>query len=184
MPFNIFGRTSGAALPAPLATADPDRLKVLDIVEFYLSPCTLPYPPIVIRTLQAEEQSEFTIQLPKPIDPDIESKELYVKFKKDTSGQTVVYMSMQKPSSTVFALRSRDQLFNWPTKLGAESQWGPMAIMVEDSVEGRWLSMAMHSGFGMDFASWRMERCIKEQGLVGPRVAGMFAAGCESFWSQ
>ncbi|KAJ4182592.1 hypothetical protein NW755_010359 [Fusarium falciforme] len=124
MPFNFFRRNSRRtseqeiASLAPLETADPDRLKVLDIVESYLTPIIIPYPAIVFRTFQAEGQSEFTVRLAEPINPDIQAKELYVKFKKDSYGRTVVFMSMQQPSSSMYDLPVPDRLYNWPTYMG------------------------------------------------------------------
>lgn len=194
MPLNFFRRRSSRAseqveaTPAPLETADPDRLKVLDIVESYLTPIIIPYPPIVFRTLQAEGQSEFTIQLPEPINPDIQAKELYVKFKKDFYGRTVVFLSMQQPSSSMYVLPVPGRLYNWKTYMGPNYRWGPITVKVEDSVQGRWLSTAMHASFGGDYVDFRMRQSIMEQGenvaLTGPRPDGVFALGCDRLWSQ
>lgn len=190
MPLNFFKRGSSRAgeHPAPLETADPDRLMVLDIVELYLDPTLLPYPPVVFRTIQAEDRSEFTIQLPKPIKPGIDARKLYVKLRKDTFGQTVAYMSMPEPPSSTYTLPLPDRLYNWPKKLTSAYRRGPITIVVEDSVEGRWLSMAMHVSFGGDYGGWRMKKCMQEQGEkvtdTGPRPDGTFAAGCKGLWSQ
>ncbi|KAM6535553.1 Hypothetical protein NCS54_00428600 [Fusarium falciforme] len=192
MPFNFFRRSSRrtseqeTASPAPLETADLDRLKVLDIVESYLTPIIIPYPAIVFRTFQAEGQSEFTVRLAEPINPDIQAKELYVKFKKDSYGRTVVFMSMQQPSSSMYDLPVPDRLYNWPTYMGPNHRWGPITVKVEDSVQGRWLSMTMHASFGGDYVDFRMRQSIMEQGenvtLTGPRPDGVFALGCAGLW--
>ncbi|KAI8683208.1 hypothetical protein LRP88_04819 [Fusarium phalaenopsidis] len=194
MPLNFFRRRSSRASeqvgapPTPLETADPDRLKVLDIVESYLTPIIIPYPPIVFRTLQAEGQSEFMVQLPKPVNADIKAKELYVKFKKDFYGRTVVFMSMPQPSSSMYDLPVPDRLYDWPTYMGPNYRWGPITVKVEDSVQGRWLSMTMHASFGGDCVDFRMKQSIMEQGenvtLTGPRPDGMFALGCGGLWNQ
>ncbi|KAI8722432.1 hypothetical protein NCS52_00387100 [Fusarium sp. LHS14.1] len=194
MPFNFFSRRSSrpseqvTPLPSPLETADPLRLMVLDIVEYYLTPLIIPYPVIVYRTLQEEEHSEFMVQLPKPINPDIEAKELYVKFKKDSYNRTTVYMSMPKPSKSIYALPVPDRLYNWTTYMGPNYKYGPITVKMEDSVQGQWLSMTMHASFGADCVDFRMRQPIRGQGenvtLTGPRPDGMFAIGCARLWSQ
>ncbi|RSL53834.1 hypothetical protein CEP54_010186 [Fusarium duplospermum] len=192
MPFNFFKRKSTPActdeqVSKPLETADPDRLKVLDIVESYLSPLLIPYPPLVFRDVKSEGETVFTIKLPKPINPGIETKYLYVKFKKDAHGRDVVYMSMPQPTKSTYALPLQDKLYNWPTYMGPNYRYGPITIMVEDSVEGRWLSMTMHASFGALYVDFRMRQSIVEQGgnvtLTGPRSDGMFALGCDGLWS-
>ncbi|UPK90921.1 hypothetical protein LCI18_001856 [Fusarium solani-melongenae] len=184
MPLNFLKRNTS---PVPLGTADPDRLKVLEIVESYLSPIVIPYPPLVFRTIQAKAKSEFTIRPPKPINPDIQSKELYVKFKKNSHGQDVVSLSMQEPSSSTYVLPAPGRLYNWTTYMGPNYLWGPITIKVEDSVQGRWLSTMMHASFGAGFVDFRMGQSMKEQGenvtLTGPRPDGMFALGCDCLWS-
>ncbi|KAI8675339.1 hypothetical protein NCS57_00435000 [Fusarium keratoplasticum] len=194
MPLNFFRRNSRrtseqeTASPAPLETVDQDRLKVLDIVESFLTPIIIPYPPIVFRTLQAEGQEEFTVQLAKPINADIQAKELYVKFKKDSYGRTVVFMSMQQPSSSMYVLPVPGRLYNWTTYMGPNYRWGPITVKVEDSVQGRWLSTTMHASFGGDYVDFRMKQSIMGQGesvtLTGPRPDGVFALGCDRLWSQ
>ena len=194
MPFNFFSRRSSrpseqvTPLPAPLETADPWRLMVLEIVESYLTPLIIPYPVIVYRTLQEEGRSEFTVQLPKPIKPGIETEELYVKFKNDSHGRDTVFLSMPQPGCSTYALPAPDRLYNWPTYMGPNYRYGPITVKMEDSVQGQWLSMAMHAGFGGDYVDFRMRQSIMEQGenvtLTGPRPDGMFALGCARLWNQ
>ncbi|KAL2689422.1 hypothetical protein Neosp_003476 [[Neocosmospora] mangrovei] len=194
MPLNFFRRRSSREneqkreLPAPLETADSCRLMVIDIVEAYLTPLILPYPLVVYRILQEEGHSEFMVQLPKPINPGIEAKELYVKFKTDSYNRTTVYMSMPKPSKSIYALPAPDRLYNWLTYMGPNYKYGPITVKMEDSVQGQWLSMTMHASFGADCVDFRMRQPIMGQGqnvtLTGPRPDGMLALGCARLWSQ
>ncbi|EEU47039.1 uncharacterized protein NECHADRAFT_78060 [Fusarium vanettenii 77-13-4] len=190
MPFNFFSRRSSRpreVLVRALETADPWRLMVIDIVESYLTPLILPYPLNVYRNPH-EEGHEFMVQLPKPINPGIEAKELHVKFKTDSYNRTTVYMSMPKPSKSSYAPPAPDRLYNWPTYMGPNYKYGPITVKMEDSVEGQWLSMTMHASFGADYVDFRVKQSIMEQGenvtLTGPRPDGMFALGCARLWSQ
>ncbi|RSM01118.1 hypothetical protein CEP52_008759 [Fusarium oligoseptatum] len=195
MPFSFFRRQSTPACTdapsySPLDADDPNHLKVLDIVKSYLSPLDIPDipdPPLVFRSLDLEGETSFTVQLPEPINPQIEAKILYVRFKKDAHGRDVVYLSMPQPTKSIYDLPIQDRLYNWPTYMGPNYQYGPITIMVENSTNGRWLSMTMHASFGAEYVDFRMKKCIMEQGenvtLTGPRPDGHFALGCNHLWS-
>ncbi|KAM0424873.1 hypothetical protein ACHAPT_009929 [Fusarium lateritium] len=200
MPFNIFGRRPSRKEAAPteplitdpapteLLNADPNCRMVLDIVDQFFMGCKLPYSATVFRTSQVQaRQKEFTVRLPRPFDPGFTTHDICVKIKQHADGRTVAHLSMPETKRSKSELPSPGRLYNWPMKLKPVSKSGPILAVVEDSVAGQWLSMAMHLTFRGDDMAWRMTKTIEEQGgkvgVIGPRPNDVYALGCEKLWS-